>query len=171
MTRFERFSEAGRLYAENADVIDEMWNAYLADVARFVESFEALLGARVPGFRTHHTSTANRYWWAGTRGWEASPHLWFNENRPAELAHDGLVLTGGHGSSDPRLLESLCALVARSELGLVAVEGKVNRYYLFTMSIDFEGEGFLERAADRVARVLAAMGEVEAGTTSRARKK
>jgi hypothetical protein len=167
---FTKFSEAGRLYAANIEVVREMEKAYRADVSAFLEVFEREVQRLVAPeeLNVYQTKDANRYLWLGkNRTRTDAPYLWFTNYNTDDIDHEGIVLTAGFERKDDAVLEGLGRLRDNGkELHLDPIDG-ASRYYIFAVPVDFDGDDFMEVGARRVAAVLKAMNEIERATPNR----
>jgi hypothetical protein len=164
---FTKFSDAGRLYASNVGVVREMEKAYRADVVALLEEFErAIQRFVVPEkFSVHDTGRANRYWWLGDdRSWNETAYLYFSKFDPDELDHEGIVITAGTELKNDALLAALIALPKKTEALGLETNPEADRWNAFTLSLDFEGDDFIEKGARQVASVLKAVAEIERAT-------
>ncbi len=169
---FPGFSEAARLYAANIEVVREMQKAYKTDVLACLESLERELQRLLAPeeLNVYETKDKNRYLWLGKKQPRGEvPYLWFTNYDPDEIDHQGVVLTAGYDPKDDGVLEGLHELRARREdLGLEPIEG-TSRYYIFSVSIDFAGEDFVDVGARHLAEVLKEMNEVARAIRGRKR--
>jgi hypothetical protein len=164
MILFTKFSQAARLYAENVEIVRQMEKAYEADARALVGTLEAMLKERLPDFHSKETSSTRRYWWQGSDVFGVAPYVWFWAVEPMCTKHDCMWVAGGYDANEPDLWDRLRELVANPQLKLNRSGEKPSRYELFEMLLEVEGDGALERSADRVADVLRAMNAAKASS-------
>jgi len=162
MTEFKGFSEAAVLYAENAALVDQMYQATLKEVNTFLDAVrDEVISLIAPRTLQEQNVQKNRYWWIGEdpdKGPEY-PQFYFAKEK-AEIVIPGvleMVAIAQKSTEDQR--RQLQAIAGQPEFKDICTQGKGGTWSLFTARITYSGENMVSEAAGKIAPLLIALSE------------
>ena len=163
MPQFAGFSEAARLYAENAKLVDAMRLAFQRDVDEFLDSVQDEMASRInleaaPLQLQHRVTKGYKYWWIGEDEREQNdyPQLWINRTLP-EIVHPGtLVLTAISPKAQGDQLSKLSAIGLMDEFKSCCSPGG-KPWNLFVVRITGLHDPKTSETAGKIADILVAL--------------
>ena len=165
----ERFSAAARLYAEHADVVEQMRKEFEASVAAFLDALRELVSGQFSEGSLHERQTRGyRYWWCAddTANYDTHAHLWVDTRKPTLVREGRLELYASAPAATADELKRYAAL-ATSERSTSAWAPGVPRpgtggpYSLFSVTIRQVDTQPLEIIAGAVGKVIQYLYETE----------
>jgi hypothetical protein len=159
------FSEAAKLYAGNAAIVEEMQRLCQVSIDEFLGRVLDAAKALVPPGELHQTTTAQgyQYWWLATDDLhrDQHPQIYFNSRLPAIVTPGRIELTAIAPNGSPELRQRLAGIASRPEFASYCKKGPGARWSLFTASIAYPEQNSIEHAAQPIADLLLAMRQVE----------
>lgn len=154
MTTFEGFSEAGKLYADNLPLIEQVRAAYEADVMTCLAAIEeGLADAIKPDELKTTVSGKTRYWYIAGEHEAETPRLWTMPLERDFMNHKSVRVVCGFQNDSPKHIAALAALSA--SIGASTYK-KATKWYLFYHNLPLDQENAIEDAVGFLAKTLLA---------------
>lgn len=157
MKKFQKFSEAARLYAENANVVDIMYESFQQNINEFLDSLRDEIRHLVaPENFQEKITTGYRYWWLADNNLDKDsyPQLWLGSTDPSIVFPGNLVLWAISPKDSGENLKRLVEIANKSELKRYCEHAKGGPWSLFTVNVQYTEEDPVEKAAKPIADVL-----------------
>ena len=168
------FSEAARLYAENAEIVDAMFQIFYEDMQAFADVLESAIEKEFPDGLFRHTLSKNieevngrpryRFWSLGPDNRvKRRPYL-FLDTWDTKLVNSGSLWLGASAPSVSRAcLTKLWQIPKKKRFSdFCSFEAK-RKWEFFWVDVPISGKGALGAAAKKIARVLREMHRIYTG--------
>jgi hypothetical protein len=164
MNNVVRFSEAARLYAEHAAVVELMQRELHKGIASFLDAVRSALHSMVaPETLREKQTGAYRYWWLADEAddMENHPLLWFEARRPA-IVHPGhLAMTACAPRASAAERARYVALSKGPPLAQYCKSGKGGTWSLFTFTVTYTDGDPVEQVAEPISQLLRSLRHTE----------
>jgi hypothetical protein len=160
---FKQFGEASRMYAKYASVVDQMYEAFKADLLAFLEAVRDQLTAETQdGTLIEEVKSAYRSWWIEddeTKDNESPPHVYVETGDPLIIHPGQLTATAsvsGLGESERAQISALQTSMRLPQNCKITKAGGI-----FTVLISYHESDPVGAVTEALGTILKALHDVE----------
>lgn len=175
MSSFQEFSEAAKLYAQNAPVVDEMFRAFYREMEKFSAALDPAVEALVPAGKfkscmSHRNEEADgcprhKYVWLADDDKDCTRHsyLYMDLWDESLVASNRLWLKASAPKANQEQLSRLWLVPTLEHLKGFCELRKRKPWSFLKLQFELSKDNHIEAAAEHIAAVLKALYEAENG--------
>ncbi len=164
-----KFSDAAKLYAENAKVVEAIRRSFEQSVDEFLDEVRDRIREIILPLNLQEKLTKGyRYWWISDTdaNKDHHPQLWLWARTPEIIVPGKLEIIGCSPNAGQEELSVLAAISQKPEFSDLVLPGKGGTWSLFRLLLECSEGDIVENAAKNAADVLLEMDRIHKSSTA-----